>query len=65
MADRSVDTGMSADSPGTKPRDDDAADRRRGADAALDGTPAVFVDGRATDSHAYEDVAAAIRAALG
>lgn len=42
-----------------------AADRQLGADAGVDGTPAVFVDGRATASYAYGDVAAAIRAALG
>jgi len=42
-----------------------AADRRRGRELGLDGTPEIYVDGEATAGHDYDAVAAAIEAARG
>ncbi|MFB6161789.1 MAG: thioredoxin domain-containing protein [Haloferacaceae archaeon] len=41
-----------------------AADRRRGRDAGVSGTPTVFVDGEALSSYGYRTVADAIESAL-
>lgn len=39
------------------------ADRQKGADMGLDGTPEVYVNGEATDGYGYETVRAAIESA--